>query len=233
LVPGAVLGTLMFTRYTLQTAGLERTTATNAGFITGLYIVFTPLLGLVLFKERVPRAAWIAVGLSVAGLALLSVTRFSDIHPRLGDLLVLAGALAWGGHLTALGRLSPGLPAVLLSLVQMGTAAGLHVLASAGGGLRTGEAMSVWPLLITTGVVGSGMAFTFQVVAQQEISPMRAAIILAGESLVAGAAAAIWLGERLSFHQWIGAGLIVGAMVLSELGARRTEAMRLEPGSAL
>src|SRR5207245_5856632 len=90
--PGAVLGALMFLGYLLQTEGLARTTATNAGFITGLYIVFTPLIAAVAFRHRVPPVAWIAVGVSVAGLALLSIRHLDRVRVHGGDLLVLAGA---------------------------------------------------------------------------------------------------------------------------------------------
>jgi len=229
--PGLALGSLMFLGYWLQTWGLQLTTATNSGFITGLYVVMTPLLGLVLWRQRVPPAGWAAAGLAVVGLGLLAVPGLRELRPRPGDLLVLAGAVAWAAHIALLGHLAPRVPGRLLSLAQMGVATALHLLACAGTGLRPAEALEVWPLLVLTGVLGSGLAFTIQVVAQREVSAARAAIILAGESLVSAASSAVWLGERLAPHRWAGAALIVAAMVISELGARRPPGERLDPAA--
>jgi drug/metabolite transporter (DMT)-like permease len=231
-LPGLVLGALLFAGFTLQTLGLDLSTATNAGFITGLYVVFTPLLGLLLFKEATSRAAWVAVFLSVAGLALLSTTSLRSFEPRAGDILVFLSAIAWAGHVVALGRFAVRYPARGLAVAQMGAAAFLHVLAASPDGFEPAAAASVWPLLAITGIFGSGIAFTLQAMAQQEIGPTRAAVILAGESLVAAALSAIWLGERLTPHQWAGAAFVLAAMMLSELKARSREGPQLEPGSA-
>lgn len=231
--PGLLLGTLMFVAYLLQSSGLDRTTATNAGFITGLYVVFTPVIGLVLFRQPAGRAAWIAVAVAVGGLALLSIPSLDDIQPHAGDLLVLASAVVWAGHVVAVGRFASRYPAMPLALGQMAGAAALHLVAASGVGLRPEAAADVWGMLVITGILGSGVAFTIQVVAQGKVGPTRAAIILAGESVVAAMASAIWLGERLDPHQWIGAALAVAAMVLSELGARRAAATRLDPATAV
>lgn len=221
--PAALLGALLFAGYVLQTTGLGSTTATNAAFITGLYVVFTPVLGLVLFRQPASRNAWAAVALSLVGLALLSFHGLGDLRPRPGDLLVLASAVVWAGHVVAIGRFASRHSTVLLAVGQMGFAAALHVAAAAPQGLDAAGVASVWPLLVVTGILGSGVAFTLQLVAQRELSPPRAAIILAGESVAAAAFSFVWLGERLQAHQWGGAMLVVAAMVTSELGARRAE----------
>ncbi|HEX2032206.1 MAG TPA: DMT family transporter [Actinomycetota bacterium] len=223
LGPGALLGALIFGGYVLQTLGLERTTATNAGFITGLYVVFTPVLGLVLFGQPAGRLAWAAVAVSVGGLALLSVQDLGALRAHPGDLLVLASAVLWAAQVVAIGRLTERHSVILLSLGQMGFAAALHLVVAAPGGLDVEGAADIWPLLVVTGVLGSGVAFTLQLLAQRELSPPRAAIILAGESVAAAAFAFAWLGERLLPHQWAGAALVVAAMVTSELGARRAD----------
>lgn len=223
--PGLLLGSFIFLGYTLQTEGLARTTATNAGFITGLYVVFVPILGLLLFRQSVRRAVWLAVALSVVGLALLSVPSLQDLRPREGDLLVLAGALAWAGHVVALSRFVGRHPASLLSGAQMGGAAVLHVVTTLalGEGLRPAGAVDAWHLLLVTGVLGSGVAYTLQVLAQRQVTAARAVVILAGESVSAAAFSAVWLGERLELHQWVGALLVLGAMAVSELSARRAD----------
>ncbi|MGH2722916.1 MAG: DMT family transporter [Actinomycetota bacterium] len=221
--PGAVLGTLIFAAYVLQTVGLERTTATNAGFITGLYVVFTPVLGLALFRQPAGRRAWVAVGISVVGLALLSFEDLGALRARPGDLLVLASAVVWAGQVVAIGRFATRHPVLVLALGQMGFSAALHLAAAAPVGIDPAGAAEVWPLLVVTGILGSGVAFTLQLAAQRDLSAPRAAIILAGESVASAGFSFVWLGERLLSGQWLGAGLVVAAMVTSELGARRAE----------
>jgi len=233
LGPAALLGALTLVGFTLQSAGLARTTATNAGFITGLYVVFTPILAAAAFRYRVPGSAWLAVALSVAGLALLSIHDLRSLKLHAGDLLVLAGAVAWAGHITAVGYFSPRHPGWMLALGQMGFAALYHTLASLPGGLQTDRVLSapVWPLLIMTGVLGSGVAFTIQIVAQQTVTTTRAVVLLAGEAIFSAAFSAVWIGERLSFHQCTGAALVLAAMAFSELSARRSAALRFEPAA--
>jgi drug/metabolite transporter (DMT)-like permease len=223
LGPGILLGALIFLGYVLQTEGLARTTATNAGFITGLYVVFAPILGLILFRRRAGRATWIAVAVSVMGMALLSVPALDDLRPRLGDLLVLAGAVAWAGHVVGVGYFADRHDSVLLSLAQMGATALLHLIVLVPAGFRIPDTGEVWLMLLITGVLGSGVAYTIQIVAQQTITATRAVIILAGESVSAAAISYVWLGERLDAHQWVGALLVLLAMAVSELSARRAD----------
>jgi drug/metabolite transporter (DMT)-like permease len=229
--PGLLLGSMIFVAYVLQTYGLARTTATNAGFITGLYVVFVPVLSLLLFRKPPGRAAWVAVAVSVAGMVLLSVAGLGDLRPRSGDLLVLASAVAWAGHVVAVGRYAGRHSAVLLSLAQMGAAAALHLVAAIPVGWNPGGALSIWHLLVVTGVLGSGVAYTLQVLAQETITATRAVVILAGESVSAAAFAYVWVGDRLRPHQWVGALLVLLAMVVSELGARRAAVTRLDPST--
>jgi drug/metabolite transporter (DMT)-like permease len=220
-LPGLLLGGLIFVAYVLQTVGLRLTTATNAGFITGLYVVFTPLLGLVAFRQAAGRGVWTAVCMSVVGLTLLSTATLGAFRPHVGDLLVLASALVWAAHVVALGRFAPRHPARLLALAQMAATAALHLIFAVSSGLEPRAAWDAAPLLVITGVFGSGVAYTLQIVAQRELSPARAAVILSGESLASAFLSLIWLGEHLAAHQWAGAMLIVAAMVVSETSARR------------
>jgi drug/metabolite transporter (DMT)-like permease len=235
LGPGILLGALMFVGYTLQTEGLARTTATNAGFITGLYVVFTPVIAMAVFGHRARGSAWAAVVVSFAGLTLLSITDLGSFRLHAGDLLVLAGAAAWAGHIATVGHYSTRFAPWALSLAQMGVTALFQLVASLGVGLRVESAVSldVWPLLVLTGVLGSGVAFTIQIVGQRDLTPARAVVLLAGETLFSALFAAIWLGERLAIHQWLGAVVVLAAMAYSELSARRTPAEMIEPASAL
>lgn len=232
--PGLLLGGLIFVAYVLQTEGLSRTTATNAGFITGLYVVFTPILAAIVFGQTVHRSAWLAVAASAFGLALLSIHELHQIRLHVGDLLVLAGAVAWAGHVVGVGHYSPRLPSWMLSLAQMTATALFQLIAVVAVGLRPHAALrgDVWPLLILTGVLGSGVAYTLQIVGQQSVTATRAVVLLAGEALFAAFFSAVWIGERLSAHQWVGAALVLAAMAYSELSARWRPATRLEPASA-
>ena len=115
-VAGASLGLLLAAGYALQTAGLERTTVSSAGFITGLYVVFTPLLGLLLFRTPVGRAIWIGVALAVAGLAMLSGVGSGDPG---GDLLVLAGSAAYSLQIVLMERYAPRYDAVAFTQAEM------------------------------------------------------------------------------------------------------------------
>ena len=234
IAPGVLLGALICGGYVLQTEGLARTTATNAGFITGLYVVFTPLIASVLFRQRVQGAAWPALIISLGGLALLSIQRLEDLRLHTGDMLVLAGAVVWAGHVTGVAHFSPRFPTWMLSIAQMGATAVFQLVLAAGTGLRPHQAaaFSVWPLLVLTGVVGSGVAYTVQIMGQRSLTATRAVVILAGEAIFAAAFSAAWIQERLAVHQWMGAILVLGAMAYSEVGARRPSAAHLEPASA-
>jgi len=225
--PGILLGALLFVGYALQTLGLDLTTATNAGFITGLYVVITPVLGRLLFGQSTERWVWVAVIVSVLGLALLSTDELDAFEPHTGDLLVLGSAVAWAGHVVALGRIAPRHPAELVSLAQMAAASVMHVAAGAVVGLDPRGAWDASLLLVITGVLGTGVAYTIQIVGQRRLTPARAAVILSGESLVSALLSMLWIGERLALHQWVGAALILSAMAVSEVGARRAPAPAL------
>jgi drug/metabolite transporter (DMT)-like permease len=196
--------------------------------------VFTPILAALVFRQQIPRAAWLAVLVSAVGLALLSIRELGEIRLHVGDLLVLAGAAAWAGHVVGVGHYSPKFPSWMLSLSQMTATALFQLMAVAVVGLRPHAAIrgDVWPLLIVTGVLGSGMAYTLQIMGQQSVTATRAVVLLAGEALFAAFFSAIWIGERLSVHQWVGAVLVLAAMAYSELSARRPPAARLEAASA-
>jgi drug/metabolite transporter (DMT)-like permease len=228
IVPGLGLGALLFAGHTLQVLGLRFTTATNAGFITGLYVVLTPLLGALLFGEIPRRAVWVAVALAMGGLGLLSTSTLTSFSPHSGDLLVLLGAAAWARHVVALGRFAPRYPSVPLAVAQVVGASALHAVATIPVGFQVATAVSVLPLLVVTGVLGTGIAYTLQIVAQKELSAPRTAVILSGESIVAALLAMVWVGERMSAHQWFGAALILAAIVLSET---RAAILRTRPRS--
>jgi drug/metabolite transporter (DMT)-like permease len=213
---GIVLGGLLTLGYALQTVGIGHTTATNAGFITVLYVVFAPL-GAALLARRAPsRVTALCVSLSLVGLGLLSLHGWAF---EAGDLLVLGAALVFATHILSVDRLVDRHDPLALATAQM---AGSTLWAVAGGvpdGLHASRVAELWPIFVLTGVLGSGIAFTLQVVAQQHVSPARASVLLAAEALVSALTAAVWLGERLTVREWIGVVLMLAAIAVSETHA--------------
>jgi len=218
LAAGAVIGVALFAGYGFQTVGLQYTTASNAGFITGLSVVLTPLLGALLLRQAPGR--WPVTGVCVAavGLALLSLQR---LEVRRGDALVFACAVAFATHILLLGRYAPRLSTYRLAVVQLATA-GLLALVWAGlaGDLAVPASAQVWVALAITSVAASAGAFLIQTRAQREVSPTRTAVIFTMEPVFAGLFGFLLAGERLSGRGWLGAGLILAGMLTAELGGR-------------
>lgn len=215
-VAGAWMGLFLATGYILQTLGLERTSSSHAGFITGLFVVLTPLFGAIFLGHRAGRAAWIAALVSVLGLYLLSG---GGGELRLaGDLLVLGCAVSFSFHILATD------PAVRkhdvrgLLVVQLAVC-GLAPLAMAvvGGELVTPPDGSVWMALAITAVFASVLGYYVMAYAQQHASPARTALILATEPAFAGLFAYLIKNETLDAWGWVGAGLIMTAIVTVEL----------------
>ena len=217
---GLSLGLLLGLGYALQTAGLERTTVSSAGFITGLYVVFTPLLGLLLFRTQVGRLVWLGVALSVGGLALLSGVGVGD--PR-GDLLVLLGSAAYSVQIVLMERYAPRYDAVAFTQAEMLAAfAGFAVVAVARDQLELPSGWTVWYALLVTGIFASALGFLVQTWAQRRISASRTAIAFAMEPVFAGFFG-FWLaGDRLGALGWSGCALIMAGIVVSEPAAART-----------
>lgn len=217
---GGALGLLLALGYALQTAGLDRTTVSSAGFITGLYVVFTPLLGLLLFRTRVGRAVWIGVGLSVGGLALLSGVGGGD---PLGDLLVLLGSAAYSLQIALMERYAPRYDPVAFTQAEMLSAcAGFAVVMVALGQVEIPHGWTVWGALLVTGIFASALGFLIQTWAQRRLSAARTALAFAMEPVWAGLFG-FWLaGDRLGALGWAGCTLIMSGIVVAEPEAGRT-----------
>ena len=215
---GAVIGAVLAAGYLAQTAGLTITSPGNAGLITGLFVVFTPLLNR-LFGHRIRWWTWAATALSLAGLVLLTG---GPSGMNVGDLLVLGCAALFALHIVLLGRWSPGTSAAPLAMVQM---AMCTLLFSAGGtwSLRAPSA-SVWFAIAITGVFASALAFFIQTWAQGFISANRTALILASEPAWALVAAVTLAGQRFGLAQALGAALVLAAIVGHEGASLKFEA---------
>jgi drug/metabolite transporter (DMT)-like permease len=216
---GAVLGALLGVGIGLQTAGLERTTVSSTGFITGLYVVLTPLFGLALFRTRVGLEVWLGIVLSVAGLAMLSGVHVGSTN---GDLLVLASRAAQALQILMVERYANRYDAVALTLVELATClAGFLVLALARGELSLPRGWTVWGALVVTGVFASALAYLIQVWAQRQLSAARIALVFSLETVFAGLFG-FWLsGDRLGWLGWGGCAAILGGIVLAEPAAAR------------
>ena len=217
---GTGLGLLLALGYWLQTAGLERTTVSNAGFITGLYVVFTPLAAVALFRIRIAAIVWAGVALSTAGLALLSGVGGGD---GIGDLLVLAGSAAYSLQIALMERYAPRYDPLAFTFVEMLAAfVGFTIVAVALGQIELPRGWTVWGALLVTGIFASALGFLVQTWAQRRTSATRTALAFAMEPVWA-AIFGFWLaGDRLGAVAWVGAALIMGGILVAEPAAAKT-----------
>ncbi len=214
---GTLLGLLLAVGYALQTAGLERTTVSSAGFITGLYVVFTPIFAFALFRIRSGRWLWAGVALALLGLGLLSGVGVGD---PLGDALVLAGSAAYSLQIALMERYARRYDPVAFTFVEMLAAfAGFTVVAVALGQVEVPRGWVVWGALLVTGIFASALGFLVQTWAQRQLSAARTALLFAMEP-VWTAIFGYWLaGDRLGALGWGGAALIMAGIVVAEPAA--------------
>ena len=215
---GALAGGLLGAGYALQTAGLERTSVSSTGFITGMYVVLTPLIALVLFRVRAARAAWIGVLLATAGLVLLS----GGVHAGAvgGDLLVLGGAAVYSLQIVLMERFAPLYDAVAFTLVEMVAAcAGLFVVAISAGQLQWPHGLTVWGALLVTGVFASALAFLAQTWAQRRATATQTALAFSLEPVWAVFFGLTLAGDRLGVLSWLGCAVIMAGIVVAEPAA--------------
>jgi len=216
---GALMGVFLTAGYILQTLGLEETTASNAGFITGLFVVLTPLLGAIFLRERLPAVAWAAAAVSAFGLYLLGGTG-GELNLR-GDGLVLLCAVAFAGHILVTARGVAAHDVGALLVVQLAVCGVVCLaIAAVAGDIEAPRGATVWSALIVTSLVASALGFFVQTYAQQHAPPARTALILASEPAFAGLFGWLLAGDRLSAVSWLGAALIITAIVAVEVVPR-------------
>jgi len=219
---GSALGLLLALGYALQTAGLERTTVSSAGFVTGLYVVFTPLFAFALFRIGAGRWVWVGVAFSLVGLGLLTGVGVGD---PVGDLLVLGGSAAYSLQIALLERYARVVDPVAFTLVEMLTAfVAFGGIAVALGQVELPRGYVVWGALLVTGIFASALGYLVQTWAQRRLSAARTALAFTMEP-VWTAVFGYWLaGDRLGTVGWIGASLIMVGIVVAEPAA--AEALR-------
>jgi drug/metabolite transporter (DMT)-like permease len=222
---GVVVGLALGAGYLLQTLGLQHTSAAVSGFITGMFVVLTPLGQALLLRRPPATLSWVAVALATLGLGLLSLKGFS-IGP--GEALTLGCALAFALHIVGLGRWAPQYDAYGLAVVQLLTTAALCAVVAVPGGLVVPPSASVWGALALTALAATALAFVVQTWAQAHLPPVRAAVIMTMEPVFSGLCAVFLAGEVLGPRALAGAALVLMAMLLAETGQDQPEPVRLE-----
>jgi drug/metabolite transporter (DMT)-like permease len=221
---GLAAGLVLFCGASFQQVALVYTTAGNAGFITGLYVVFVPILGIAL-GHRAHAGTWIGAALAGVGLYLLSVVGPFTISP--GDLLVLIGAFFWAGHVHLIGWLSPRQDPLKIAFLQFAACAVLSLVTSAA--IEHNTVRSYWSAAIPIlygGLLSVGVAYTLQVVAQKKAKPAHAAIILSLEAVFAAIGGWLFLGETLGPRAIVGCVLMLCGMLISQLWPARLRELR-------
>jgi drug/metabolite transporter (DMT)-like permease len=203
----------------LQQEGLRTASVTNTGFLTSLYVVFTPLVAWGLSRIVPPRIVWPAIALSFTGTWLLGGGTIGGLGP--GEFLVMASALFWATHCVITGRASFYQRPLAFTALQFAVVAGAAMAASAvfeRPSIAALQAAAVAILFV--GLVSTALTYTIFTIAIRHTTPPEAAVLLSTESLFAAAAGALLLDERLSPISWVGAGLMIAAVLLVQLGPR-------------
>lgn len=200
----------------LQQTGLIHTTITNGGFLTALYVLAVPLIAYFVTRHHPPLIIYIGAPLALFGIFLLNNARLDALN--IGDLLIIASALFWGGHVFLTGWLArdTGRP-VTIAAMSFLIAGALGLVPALVFEQPTIEGMmGGWVSIAYAGIMSTAVAFSLQAIGQQHVPPSNAAIILSSESLVAAIAGALLLGERLTPVGYLGALVIFGAIILVE-----------------
>jgi drug/metabolite transporter (DMT)-like permease len=208
----SLAGTLLAAGYLLQTLGLERTTVSSAGFVTGMYVVLTPLLAFVCFRLRISASAWAGVVLATGGLGALAGLHGGSL---LGDLLVLGAAGVYSLQIVLMERYAPRYDALAFTMVEMVVSfALLGVLAAPRVAVPHG--WTVWGALLVTGIFASALAFLVQTWAQRQTSATRTALVFTLEPVWAALFGYTLAGDRLGAARWAGCAAIMAGIVIAE-----------------
>jgi drug/metabolite transporter (DMT)-like permease len=210
-------GAALFIAASFQQIGLTTTSAGKAGFITALYIVIVPILGLPIGK-KVRLIVWLAVVIATFGLYLLTIK--SGVTISKGDLTVLVGAFVWAVHILLIDHFSSNVPGLLIACGQFLVTGVLGLIAAL---LFEDIALSALLLgggtILYAGIIVVSIAYTLQVLGQKGVNPSIAALILSLESVFAVLAGTVFLNERLTPREWLGCALMLAAVIITQLGS--------------
>ena len=219
IIGGICTGLILGVASALQQFGIQFTTVGKAGFITALYIVIVPLLGLFIGK-KVRLFVWFGVCLAVIGMYLLCITENFTIG--IGDLAVLICAVIFSFHILVIDHFSPKTDGVRMSCIQFlvaGLLNGIFVLVAESPTLSA--IFSAWGPILYAGILSSGVAYTLQIIGQKNTNPTLASLILSLESVFAMIAGWIILGEQLSPREWMGCILVFAAIIFAQIPPRK------------
>lgn len=211
ILRGILAGTLLGSGYIFQTFGLTNTTVSNTGFITGLYLVFTPLISLIVLRRHVIRIQWLAVLLAFIGLFLIS---YNGVSIGRGETLVLISAILYGAHFVALGEWSDGGNTYALTLIQIATLGVMASLFTIKDGFQLPPDSSVWLAVLFTAFFATFLAFLVQTKAQSVMSATAASVLLATETPFAVIFGLYFNSDPLTLKIISGGILVMGAMAL-------------------
>lgn len=216
---GVFLGLLLWGGYFTQTFGLQFTTASKAGFITALNVVFVAVLAAVISRRPTPALTWVGVGVATVGLALLSVDWSERLSVQPGDLWVLVCAVLFAAHIVAVDRWAPSVDPVLVTWVQVGVVAAVSTGSAFlfDGGLIGLEQADSWGPLLFLALFATAGAVLLQVYLQRFAAPARVGLILSLEPVFAALFSWLLLGETLAPAGWIGGALVLLGVVMAEL----------------
>jgi len=213
-----VLGGLYGVAQILQTAGLAHTAASISGFITGMYVVATPLFAAVLLKTRINALTWGAVALATTGLGVLTLNGFSIGY---GESITLVAAMLYALHIVGLGAWSKPDQALGMSIVQLIVIAVICLVATAPDGIVLPTETRDWLSVVYMAVFAGAAALVGQTWAQSILPPTRTAIIMSMEPVFAAFFAVLLGGESMTMRMVLGGVMVLGAMLVVELGPRR------------
>ncbi len=218
-IGGGLMGVVLALGINLQQVGLLFTSVTNAGFITGLYVIIVPLVGLFL-GHKTGIGTWLGCILAVVGMFLLSVG--DGFHVASGDWLQLAGAFVWGTHVLLVGYFAGRFDPIRLAAIQFAVCAAISLaLAVALEDIQVAGIVIAGPSIIYGGLISVGIAYTLQVIAQKHAIASHAAIIFSLEAVFAAVAGAVFLDESLHLRGYIGCALMFAGMLVAQLWPRK------------
>ena len=220
---GIIAGILLGSGYIFQTYGLTKTTVSNTGFITGLYLVFTPLISLIILKRHVLKIQWLAVIVATIGLFFIS---YNGVTIGLGEILVLISAFIYGAHFVALGEWSDGKNTYALTFIQVVTVAALTSIFAFKDGFQVAPDSTVWLAILYTAFFATFIGFLIQTKAQSVMSATVASVLLATETPFAVFFGLYFHSDPLTLRIITGGSLVMAAMALVIWSDNRKSSMR-------
>lgn len=224
IIGGIICGIMLTLGSAIQQVGLVFTTAAKAGFLTTLYILLVPILGLI-FKQKTYWNAWLGVFVGAIGLYFLSITE--SLSMEKGDLIILLSALFWALHILFIGRFAPQCDPIRLSIVQFLVTGIISLFVSFFADSFFAPPLTIQylldglPQILYVGIMSSGLAFTFQALGQRHANPTTASLILSLEAVFAAVFGFLILGEIMTLRELFGSALVLAAVILSQLDFNR------------